>query len=210
MDPSDPAGPVDDQGIERRRSARLDYQTRVSIENLEVGILHDARMGNFSKSGVYFESDFYLVPGTQIFLGIASSPFTDAPGVYECYRSIVRWRRYLEEAAYDYGYGVELVARLSHRKKPGKDARRHPRKACAIPALIECDRKRYRGVIANASRGGVFLKCSDKLAIGRQVFLTIPLKNRQKLVTRVGEIVWIDSGGVGIKFQDPVPTAEPA
>jgi hypothetical protein len=33
------------------------------------------------------------------------------------------------------------------------------------------------------------------------VSLTIPLKEKQKLVTRSGEIVWSRKNGVGIKFE---------
>jgi hypothetical protein len=32
------------------------------------------------------------------------------------------------------------------------------------------------------------------------VSLTIPLKKREKIVTRVGEVVWSDADGVGIRF----------
>jgi hypothetical protein len=190
---------------ERRSSARLEYQTQVTIENFEVGVVHDARLGNFSQNGLYFESDFFLVPGTQIFLGISSSPFAEIPGVYECYRSAIRWRKYLDDAAFDYGYGIELISKLTHKKSPGPagEARKHQRKACAIPTLIECNRKRCRGVIQNASSGGVFIKCSENLEVGQKVFLTIPLKNRQKVVTRVGEIVWMDPAGIGIRFTPP-------
>lgn len=193
---------MDDQNSERRTHARLDYQARIKIEHREVGIFHDAHLGNFSKAGLYFESDFFLVPGTHIFIGIDRSPYPPSPGVYECYRSVVRWRRYLDEAAFDYGYGVELIAKIDPSGPKGRvrETRRHLRKSCEIPTLVACNRRRIRGVIQNASRGGVFIKCSDRLEAGEKVFLTIPLKNKQKLISRVGEIVWVDKNGLGIKF----------
>jgi hypothetical protein len=193
---------MEDDNPERRRSARLDYHSRITIENLEVGVVHEARMGNYSRTGLYFESDFFLVPGTEIFIGIANSPFPSGTGLYECYRAVVRWRNQLEESSCRYGYGVELKSRLAHRRRPGTDgeARRGKRRPCAIPTVIECQGKRYRGEIRSASPGGVFIRCSENLAVGRIVYLTIPLKNRRKLVTRVGKVVWCEADGIGIEF----------
>ena len=51
------------------------------------------------------------------------------------------------------------------------------------------------------SYGGVFISCTEELSMGQRVFLTIPLKKKQKLITRSGEIVWRNKKGVGIKFE---------
>ena len=100
---------------ENRTSVRFTHDSTISLEQNEVGILHEARMFNYSSSGLYFESDFYLIPGTEIFIGLKSSPFTSAPGVYECYRSAIQWRKYLENSVFDYGYGVELKGKAPSR-----------------------------------------------------------------------------------------------
>ncbi|MCK7504471.1 MAG: hypothetical protein MZV70_10560 [Desulfobacterales bacterium] len=60
---------------EHRSAVRLTHDSPVRLEQNEVGILHEARMFNYSSSGLYFESDYYLVPGTEIFIGLKSSPF---------------------------------------------------------------------------------------------------------------------------------------
>jgi hypothetical protein len=38
-----------------------------------------------------------------------------------------------------------------------------------------------------------------------KISLTIPLKKKRKLVSRLGEIVWCDKNGIGIRFQTDAP-----
>jgi hypothetical protein len=192
------------ENSEKRSSARFDHRAAIKLESFEVGVMQEARMHNYSKSGLYFESDFYLVPGTEIYVGISDSPFSSGPGVYECYRSVIKWRKFLEHSPFDYGYGVELRGKVTGPKKAvdGKDSRSHPRRPCSIPTVIQSDSHRAHGVIQNASYGGVFISCAEKLPRGQRVFLTIPLRKKQKLVTRSGEIVWSSKNGVGIKFEN--------
>jgi hypothetical protein len=188
---------------EKRSSSRFDHKAKITLERFEVGVIQEARMHNYSKSGVYFESDFYLVPGAEIYIGISSSPFAAEPGVYECYRSVVKWRKFLEHSAFDYGYGIELKGKAARPEKAagGRESRLHPRRPCSIPTVIQGSRSRVRGVIHNASHGGVFISCAEALSKGQRVFLTIPLKKKQKIVTRSGEIVWSSRDGVGVKFE---------
>ena len=189
---------------EKRDCARIGHQTPVMLEHFEAGVMHAARMQNYSKKGLYFESDFYLIPGSEIYIGIADSPFASAPGVYECYRSVIKWRKFLENSFYDYGYGIEILARLARPGKPGqrRDSRRQSRRACSIPTLIRNKGRGIPGVIQNVNHGGVFVQCSEKPSKGQKISLTIPLKKKRKLVSRRGEIVWADENGIGIRFQD--------
>jgi len=188
---------------EKRPSARFDHKSKITLESFEVGVIQEARMLNYSKSGLYFESDFYLVPGAEVYIGISNSPFASGPEVYECYRSVIRWRKFLENSAFDYGYGVELKGKVARPKRAadGGDTRLHPRKPCSVPTVVQGSERRVSGVIQNASYGGVFISCTETLSKGQRVSLTIPLKEKQKLVTRSGEIVWSRKNGVGIKFE---------
>jgi hypothetical protein len=192
---------------EKRVSARIAHQAPVTLESFEAGIMHAARMQNYSKKGVYFESDFYLIPGAEIYIGIADSPFASAPGVHECYRAVIKWRKFLETSVYDYAYGVEILGRIARPGKPGnrRDSRRQLRRACAIPTLIHNKKRQIPGVIQNVNHGGVFVQCSEKPSKGQKVSLSIPLKQKQKLVSRLGEIVWCDENGIGIRFQEDSP-----
>lgn len=187
---------------EHRSAVRLTHDSPVCLEQNEVGILHEARMFNYSSSGLYFESDYYLVPGTEIFIGLKSSPFADSPNVYECFRSVIQWRKYLENSVFDYGYGVELKGKASPRgaaRRP-ETPRRHPRTTCTVPALLRNESGKAQGVIHNVSHGGVFVRCDGAFSAGQRLQLTIPLRKRQKIVTRVGEVVWSDRNGLGIRF----------
>jgi hypothetical protein len=59
---------------EKRVSARSAHQTPITLELPQTGRLPEARMFNYSKKGLCFESDFYLNPGAEICIGIADSP----------------------------------------------------------------------------------------------------------------------------------------
>ena len=191
------------ENSEKRSCARLAHQAEITLEGLEVGLMHEARMYNYSKSGLYFESDFYLVPGTEIYIGINNSPYTPQAGVYECYRSVIKWRKFMEHSEFDYGYGIEIKGKASSRSKLGEsgESRKHPRTPCCIPTVIQSNSRKARGVIQHVSYGGVFIGCTEGLSRGQRVFLTIPLKKKQKLITRAGEIVWRNKNGLGIKFE---------
>jgi hypothetical protein len=190
---------------ENRSDARLQHSARIVLEDFEGGVMYEARMVNYSKKGIYFESDFYLVPGIEIFAGINDSPFASASDVYECYRARIKWRKFLEDSVFDYGYGIEIQSGVDRRKKAGKGAesRRHVRKPCDIPTMIEDKKRRVRGQILDASQGGVFITCEEPVSVGQKVSVMIPLKKKQKLVVRVGEVVRSDAKGIGVKFQSP-------
>lgn len=195
---------MDKDNPEKRVNARIEHRTPITLEQLEVGVMNAARMLNFSRKGLYFESDFYLIPGSEIYIGIADSPFASEPGVYECYRSVIKWRKFLENSFYDYAYGVEILTRIP---RPGqsdgrRDSRRQPRRACSVPTLIQNRHRRIPGIIRNVNHGGVFVQCAEKPSKGQKVSLTIPLKKKQKVVSRLGEIVWCDENGIGIRFHN--------
>jgi hypothetical protein len=192
---------------ENRSNARHPHASRIVLEDFEGGLMHEARMVNFSRRGIYFESDFYLAPGLEIFAGIDDSPFSSVSNVYECYRALIKWSTFLEDSEFDYGYGVEIHSRVDRRKLAGGGAgsRRHARKPCAIPTLVEDRKRRVRGEILDASHGGVFIKCEEPVPVGQKVSVMIPLKKKQKLVVRVGEVVRSEAHGIGVKFQPRPP-----
>ena len=196
-----------EQNTENRSDVRLQHSARIVLEDFEGGVMNEARMVNYSKKGLYFESDFYLVPGIEIFAGINDSPFASESDVYECYRARIKWRKFLENSVFDYGYGIEIQSRVDRRKQAGQGAesRRHTRKPCAIPILIEDKKRRVSGEILDASQSGVFITCQEPLTVGKKVSVMIPLKKKQKLVVRVGEVVRSDSNGIGVKFQSHPP-----
>jgi Tfp pilus assembly protein PilZ len=194
---------------EQRQSTRFEHQAAITLEGLPVGNLNFGKMFNFSNNGVYFESDYLLKPGTEIYLGIQNSPFAADRGVYECYRAVVRRRRSLKRSMYYYGYGVELIeARKKDPESAGSAAaegRRSPRKKCRIPLKFSDENKIHRGLAENISSGGVYIKTEAPIAVGRRLILAIPLVGKGRVVKRPARVVWHNENGLGVKFE-PKPS----
>jgi hypothetical protein len=192
---------------ERRRKTRFPHEAPVTLENEEIGLLHGVRMYNYSSTGIYFETNFYLQPGTDLFIGMKSSPLADESDVFECYRAVIKWRKYLEESSFDYGYGLHLLGPAPNRQSlqpdPGVESRKHERKKCSIPAMVSTPAATFDVLINNISKGGIFFKTHQRLEYGQSLDLMIPMRNKGKLLKRHGKVVWSEDEGVGVEFQAP-------
>ena len=82
-----------------RQYPRYEHQSLITREEIKTGIYSGARMFNYSKEGLYFEANYILEPGDEIFIGIENSPYTSASGVYECYRAVVKWSKKMTDTA---------------------------------------------------------------------------------------------------------------
>ncbi|MGD9182921.1 MAG: hypothetical protein PVG15_15675, partial [Desulfobacterales bacterium] len=60
-------------------------------------------MYNYSRGGLYFESDYAPLPGTEIYIGIEKSPYDFGPDLY---RARVQWRKELSGQTSKYAFGV--------------------------------------------------------------------------------------------------------
>ena len=200
---------------ERRHKTRFSHETPVTLENEEIGLLHGVRMYNYSSTGIYFETNFYLQPGTDLYIGIKSSPFANESDVYECYRAVIKWRKFLEESSFDYGYGLHLIERApetlsvdspaADKLQDKRELRQHERKKCSIPAMVSTPSTTFDVLIKNISKGGIFFKTNQELNQGKSLDLMIPMKNKGKLLKRRGTVVWLEKDGVGVEFQATVP-----
>ena len=45
------------------------------------------------------------------------------------------------------------------------------------------------------------MRCDQAFTPGQHLSLTIPYRKQQKLITRLGEVVWAERNGIGIKFE---------
>ena len=196
---------------ERRQKTRFPHEAPVTLENKEIGLLHGIRMYNYSSSGIYFETNFYLQPGMDLYIGIKSSPLSEETDVYECYRAVIKWRKFLEESSFDYGYGLQLIARAPGAHPPGsaarpekplpqKESRRNERKRCSIPAMVSTSETAFDVLINNISKGGIFFKTHQQLSQGQTLDLMIPLRNKGKLLKRSGTVIWCRDEGVGVQL----------
>lgn len=106
---------VDDQ----RASKRFDHEAPLIIKNCDRGTYAYGRMYNFSRGGIYFESDAAFKPGTCIRIDIEESQNSLAA---DHYYAAVKWCKEISDAVvlYDYGIGIEFDRRTNHSAGTGK------------------------------------------------------------------------------------------
>jgi hypothetical protein len=95
--------------IEKRRSPRFDHASAVRLKEIDSARFHDARMVNYSKGGLYIESDSLLKCGAQVKIGIKNSPYASTPDTAEYFQGIILWCQELDHSFFLYGYGIQLI-----------------------------------------------------------------------------------------------------
>lgn len=194
-----------DENPENRNNARIDYKSPVMIENLKAGIIYKARMLNYSKHGLYFETDSLLRVGDEVFIGIEYSPYSESQEAYECLQSKIMWSKKLSTSHFNYGYGVKY--RIDYDKQKSRDnrikivddQRRHARKRYFQNLLFAAQNKILKGLAKNISPSGVFIETHHRLDGGDIITLVIPLKNKQAARIK-GKVIWSGPNGFGVKF----------
>ena len=190
---------------ENRDTARMDHVSSVQVQDIESGKIHKARMFNYSKEGVYFESDSVLEPNTQIYIGIQDSPFASMPDVLEYHLAQIMWRKKLKDSFFRFGYGIKLASFAdkqdseSNDRKKTKESRKHPRKPYDRFTLFTSQDGIFEGSIKNISASGVFLAAESTFEVGQILTLVLPFKNGKDVKVK-GQIVWSNDEGFGIKF----------
>jgi flagellar basal body L-ring protein FlgH len=197
------------ENLENRDSARIDHTSSLQVKDLQSGKIHKARMFNYSKEGVYFESDSVLNPGMQIYIGIQDSPYASLSDVLEYHRAEIMWRKNLKHSFFRFGYGVKLVSLSNKRdlelndKNKTKDLRKHPRRPYNKSTLLATQNEIFEGSIKNISSSGFFIKAKKALEVGQILTLALPFKNGKEVKVK-GQIVWMNDEGFGVKFLSSV------
>ena len=88
---------------DHRDNARIKLKADIQFENYFSGSHHNARMYNYSTGGMYFETDYAPLPGTEIYIGIKNSLYDAGADVY---RAEIRWRKQLETPLSNHQFGV--------------------------------------------------------------------------------------------------------
>jgi hypothetical protein len=192
--------------IEKRLHQRMNYNTRISLESLQFGIDENARMLNCSDDGLYFESDQFLQPGSEIFIRIEN--VQDSLEDYKCHHATIRWGKRLKNTPFVYGYGAKYVNQsIEHESLEidlGQkiDLRKHPRKYYDKPVSFQFENKSYDGFISDISRNGCFIENREFFDnIGQILDLVIPgTKFGGDTILQV-EVVRLSPIGVGVKFK---------
>jgi Tfp pilus assembly protein PilZ len=204
---------------ERRRHKRFKYEALISHDVSKNDIIHPGKMLHFSKGGLYFESDQYIYPGADIFVGLAihaDSPGKDTQLLFEV--KIV-WHKELADSSFRYGYGGKFLSSYDAFSETGpikelekqasligdfrgdNDSRKHRRRPYHKSLRFSYNSNEYRGVADNIGRGGAFILTKEKFALGGRIKLAVPAWKTRKEVKITGWIVRISPKGIGVSFE---------
>lgn len=204
---------------ERRRHKRFKYEALISHDVSADDIIHPGKMFNFSKGGLYFESDQTIYPGEDIFVGLAihaDSPGNDTQLLIEVK---IIWHKELENPSFRYGYGGQFLsscdafietAQIKEFEKQASpivdfqgenDSRKHSRKPYHKSLRFSFKKQEYKGFVANIGRGGAFILTKEKFALGGRIKLAVPGRKTRKEVKVTGWIVRVSPEGIGLSFE---------
>ena len=215
---------------EQRDNTRFKHLSDVTYEDLEKGVHAQSKMYNYSKDGLYFESDLKLEVGEAVFIGIENSPYAKQAGTYECYHAVIKRRQSLKRSGYKYGYGV-LYSDPDLSKDPKatttitlgsgtppparqpeaqpkprgrKDNRRHKR--IRLSRTVDCFSKKhlFRGTVKNISPSGAFIETDQSFTVGEKLALALPFVKKGEGAMVKAEVIWMNDQGIGVKFKKAV------
>ena len=188
-----------------RGAKRTAYLTPLQIKDLRSGYIYEAKMVDYSDGGISFASDGFFEKGAPLYFGILYPPHYFTSRVFEYYRGEVMWRKDLKRSPFSYEYGVQLVSESSKQEsnsndaKTTKESRNHQRRPFLRPLRFGTQKEIFNGSTKNISASGVFIATNEKLEVGQRIKLNLPLK-KGEMVGTVGQIVWINDEGFGLKF----------
>jgi Tfp pilus assembly protein PilZ len=195
------------KNLERRKSVRIDHIAPLKVKNLKSGKIYKARMFNYSKNGLYFETDSVLHTGDQIYIGIQDSPYAASSGVLEYYRAEIMWGKKLKNSYFEYGYGIQFHAACDKQSQKTndfekrEDIKKNKKEPLHNTIKVIDHNKTYDGVIKDISSSGVFFEADDSFEKGQILTFAVPLKNGKKANIK-GQIVWADDEGFGVIFMN--------
>jgi hypothetical protein len=95
--------------IERRESKRIDYKSAIMHNTNPPDFFYSGKMYNFSKGGLYFESNEDLLKGDEISVSIKEPP-EQLTNKSEQYIDVkIMWAKDLQDSSYQVGYGAKLI-----------------------------------------------------------------------------------------------------
>jgi Tfp pilus assembly protein PilZ len=204
---------------ERRKHKRYKYKTLISHDVSINGNIHSGKMFDFSKGGLYFESEQVIYPGECIFVALAihaESPGKDTQLFFDV--KILRAKE-LEDSHHCYGYGGKFIyshdsfnetgqikksekkASYSDDFRGENDSRKHIRRPYNKYLFFSFDRNEYKGLVFNIGRGGAFILTKENFVLGGKLNLVVPNLKIRKKVKVTGWIVRISPEGIGVSFE---------
>ena len=215
--------------IERRKQKRITYEAFISHDILSDEITHTDKMCNFSRDGLYFESNQNIHPGEDIYIGIGYHPHLTGDDTQLLFGVEVVWRRELKNSQFRYGFGTKFInssnslvkeidiadslmkkAEMTKFEKQSLsetdlkdqiDSRKHPRKPCKKLLIFTYKNQHYKGLVTNISRGGAFIETGKGLLLGEIIYLVVLKRKSHKDLRLKGWIVRLSPNGIGVSFE---------
>jgi hypothetical protein len=88
---------------DQRADTRFRYEAAIMFEHYPSGKYFEGKMFNYSRGGMYFESNFAPEIGIEIFIGIENSPYTSG---HDVYRAKVIWKMRLKDSQSLFLHGI--------------------------------------------------------------------------------------------------------
>ena len=206
--------------LERRKFRRFKFETAILHDLLTQPNIYDGKIANFSKDGLYFESDQTVHPGEEIFIKLKK--LQDAAGddglPHLPFLIKIVWRKRLTASSFRYGYGAQYLdlgdipvksvesiasgraARLKSRIRDIEDPRQYPRRPYNKPLVFDYKNQYYRSLVTDISQGGAFIRSKLRTSLGRKIIVVIPGSKIRKKSKINGWIVRRNPDGFGVKF----------
>jgi hypothetical protein len=97
------------KSTERRQNERIKYKSTILHNTNPPDFFYSGTMYNFSKGGLYFESNEDLLQGDKISISIKEPPARLSIKSDQYFDVKIMWCRDLQGASYQVGYGAQLV-----------------------------------------------------------------------------------------------------
>jgi len=97
------------KNMERRQSERIEHQSAILHSTQPPDFFYRGTMYNYSKGGLYFESDEDLLAGNEISISIKEPPAEFAQRSDQYYNVRIMWCKVLQGSANQVGYGAMLI-----------------------------------------------------------------------------------------------------
>ena len=95
--------------IERREHERFPCETTILHDTSPPDFFYKGIMYNFSKEGLYFESDEDLLQGHEISISINKPPQQSTIKPRQNFSVKIMWHQELQGSSYQIGYGAKII-----------------------------------------------------------------------------------------------------
>ena len=206
---------------ERRHHRRFKYEAFISHDVTSNDTIHPGKIFNFSKGGLYFQSDESVKPGEELFVGLMADSDSAEHDTQLLFEVRIVWRQALKDAPYRFGYGSRFLSssdaflenpdllKLEQQTQTSagsqlaadKDSRRYRRRFYNKRLYFIYKNLKFIAWIANISRGGALIETEVKFSLGESIKLIVPVDKSGKAAQIKGWIVRICPGRVGVSFE---------